>query len=205
VTRTPSFDDLVGSDLPAEERERLERVHDLLLQAGPPPELTPRLEQGPTLAMTLARAKPRRQRRLALIAAALVILALAFVAGFVAGNNGDSLTGSHTLKLDGTARAPHALASLVLKNPDAAGNIPMKLSVTGLPKLPPHGYYEVFVTRNGKPWAPCGAFIVKSTGGAVSVSLNAPYDLEKGDGWIVTKQLPHVHEAGPVVLQPAET
>lgn len=203
MTRTPGFDDLVGTDLPPEERERLERVHDLLVAAGPPAELTPELERGPTLAMTLARSKRRRgQRRIALLAAAFVILALAFVAGFVAGNNGDTLTGSHTLKLEGTSQAPRALASLVIKNADTAGNIPMRLSVTGLPKLPERGYYEVFVTRNGKPWAPCGAFIVKSPSGAVSVELNAPYDLRKGDGWVVTKQLPGKRDAGPVVLQP---
>jgi hypothetical protein len=205
VTRTPGFDDLVGSDLPGEERERLERVHELLVQAGPPPELTPELEHGPTLAMTLGRPKRHRQRRVALLAAALVVLALVFVAGFVAGNNGDSLTGTHTLKLHGTARAPDALASLVLKTTDPAGNTPMRLSVTGLPKLPAHGYYEVYITRHGKPWASCGVFVVKSESGAVSVDLNAPYSLEKGDGWVVTKQLPHAHEAGPIVLAPSET
>ena len=125
----------------------------------------------------------------------------AFVGGFIAGNSGDGLTGSHTLKLTGTKQAPGALASLVITNADAAGNWPMQLSVTGLPKLPTHGYYEVFVTRNGKPWAPCGVFIVKSATGAVSVRLNAPYEFRRGDGWVVTKQLPGHHEAGPVVLK----
>ena len=37
--RGPSFDDLVGDDLAPAERERLLRVHELLIQAGPPPEL----------------------------------------------------------------------------------------------------------------------------------------------------------------------
>ena len=31
--------------------------------------------------------------------------------------------------------------------------------------------------------------------------LNAPYELRRGDGWIVTKQLPGHHEPGPVVLK----
>jgi hypothetical protein len=203
MTRTPSFDDLIGGDVPPEERERLERVHDLLVSAGPPPELSPELERGPTLAMTLARSSRRRgHRRIALLAAALVILALAFVGGFVAGNSGDSLVGSHTLQLKGTPQAPGALASLVVKDPDAAGNWPMQLSVTGLPKLPVHGYYEVFVTRNGRPWAPCGVFVVKNPAGAVSVRLNAPYRLRRSDGWVVTKQLPGHHDPGPVVLKP---
>ena len=202
MTRTPSFDDLVGADVPLEERERLERVHELLVSAGPPAELPPELERGPTLAMTLARSRRRGHRRVALLAAAIVSLALAFISGFVAGNSGDSLTGSHTLKLAGTRQAPGALASLQITNADAAGNWPMQLSATGLPKLPPHGYYEVYVTRNGKPWAPCGVFVVKSATAAVSVRLNAPYELRRGDGWVVTKQLPGHHEAGPVVLKP---
>jgi hypothetical protein len=33
------------------------------------------------------------------------------------------------------------------------------------------------------------------------VQLNAPYDLHRGDGWVVTKQLPGKREAGPIVLQ----
>ena len=203
MTEPPRLDDLVGSDIPAEERERLERVHELLVAAGPPAELAPEFERGPTLAMTLARSSRRRgHRRVALLAAAIVILLLAFIGGFVVGNSGDGLTGSHTLKLTGTKQAPGALASLVITNADAAGNWPMQLSVTGLPKLPTPGYYEVFVTRNGKPWAPCGVFIVKSATGAVSVRLNAPYELRRGDGWVVTKQLPGHHEAGPVVLKP---
>ena len=70
MMRGPDFDELAG-EVPAEERERLLRVHEMLVQAGPPPEIPPELE-GPTLAMTLG--KPKRshrqmQRRLALLAA----------------------------------------------------------------------------------------------------------------------------------------
>lgn len=202
MTMPPSFDDILGDDLSPEERERLARVHELLVTAGPPPELSPALERGPTLAMTLGRHPRRIQRRVALLAAALVLVGLVFIGGFIAGNSNVSLAGSHTLKLAGTSQAPEAQASLVIKNADAAGNLPMELSATGLPKLPVHGYYEVFLTRNGRPWAPCGVFIVKGTGSAVSVRLNAPYEVERGDSWVVTKQLPGHHEAGPVVLQP---
>ena len=164
MTRTPDFDDLVGSDLGREERERLEHVHNLLVIAGPPAELAPELESGPTLAMTLGKA-PRRHvgRRVALLAAAVMVLLLVFLG--------------------------------------PAGNWPMSLTATGLPELPEHGYYEVFLTRGGKIWAPCGTFRVESATGGVSVRLNAPYDLRKGDGWVVTRQLPGHHEAGPVVLK----
>jgi hypothetical protein len=197
----PRFEDIVDEDLSPGERERLERVHDLLVAAGPPAELPPHLERGPTLAMTLAR-KRRGQRRLALLAAAIALLAVVFVAGFAVGNNGDGLVGTHTLKLVGTKQASGALASLAIQNVDDAGNWPMKLSVTGLPKLPEHGYYEVYLTRKGKPFAPCGVFVVAGKAGAVSVHLNAPYHVRKGDSWVVTKQLPGNDGVGPVVLHP---
>ena len=202
MTRTPNFDELVGADVAPGERERLEHVHDLLVLAGPPAELAPELERGPTLAMTLGRARNRHVvRRLALLAAAVMVLLLVFLGGYVTGNHGGGgLSGGHTLKLVGTPQAPAALASLHVAAQDAAGNWPMTISATGLAKLPPHGYYEVFLTRNGKIWAPCGTFRVASATTAVSVKLNAPYDLRKGDGWVVTRQLPGHHEAGPVVL-----
>lgn len=203
MTRTPDFDELVGTDLDREEHERLGRVHDLLVVAGPPPELTPELERGPTLAMTLGRSSRRRvERRVALLAAALAILALAFLGGYLAGHgNAGSLTGARKLDLVGVGQARGAQALLSVHDADAAGNWPMTLSVTGLPKLPPHGYYAVFLTRNGKIYAPCGTFLVKSPAAAVVVQLNAPYELRRGDGWVVTQQLPGRHEAGLVVLK----
>jgi hypothetical protein len=90
----------------------------------------------------------------------------------------------------------------VIQNVDEAGNWPMRLSVTGLPKLPEHGYYEVYLTRKGKPFAPCGVFVVAGKAGAISVHLNAPYKVRTGDSWVVTKQLPGNDGVGPVVLHP---
>jgi hypothetical protein len=202
MTRTPDFEDIVGADVGREERERLARVHELLVVAGPPPELPPELELGPTLGMTLAgrRSHRRGYRRIALLAAAFMVLLLAFLAGYIAANSG-SAGGGRTLRLVGTAQAPHALAALHVDPVDTAGNWPMTISATGLPKLPKRSYYEVFLTRNGKIYAPCGSFLVKSASGAVSVKLNAPYDLRSGDGWVVTKQLAGDHAAGPIVLK----
>jgi hypothetical protein len=198
----PRFEDIVDEELSPGERERLERVHDLLVMAGPPAELPPQLERGPTLAMTLTGKKRGGQRRVALLAAAVALLAVVFVAGFAVGNSGHGLTGTHTLKLIGTHQASGALASLEIQNSDEAGNWPMTLSVTGLPKLPEHGYYEVYLTRKGKPFAPCGVFIVGNKDGAVSVHLNAPYHVRTGDSWVVTRQLPGNDGVGPVVLHP---
>ena len=162
---TPRFDELVGPEVEGAERERLEHVHDLLVQAGPPPEIAPGLEGGPTLGTTLGRPRRVRVRRGAmLLAAAVAALALAFVGGYLAGNGGKSASG-HVLHLSGTAAAPHALASLQVEPKDAAGNWPMKLTVEGLPVLPHGSYYEMYLVRNGKPWGSCGTFDVATQAG----------------------------------------
>jgi hypothetical protein len=203
MTPNPDFDELVGPDVEPGERERLRRVHELLLQAGPPPELSPELEAGPTLAMTLRGRERRVHGRAMLLAAAVAVLALAFLGGYLAGNRGGETAGARTLSLVGTSLDPSALASLRIDPVDGAGNWPMRLNVTGLPRLPFHGYYAVFLVRNGKIYAPCGTFLAAGTTGGTSVTLNAPYRIQHGDTWVVTRQLPGHREPGPVVLKPA--
>ena len=194
----PDFDDLIDDDVRGAERERLERVHELLVAAGPPAELPPHLEN-PTLAMTLARRPGRGRRRVALIAAIAAVLVLAFVLGYLAGNRGGGLASQTSLRMTGTKAAPNALASLRILPVDSSGNWPMRLSATGLPKLGHKWYYEVFLVRDGKIYAPCGSFV--STG-TVDVTLNAPYRLKPHDTWVVTKQERGDRTAGTVVLRP---
>jgi hypothetical protein len=201
--RGPDFEDLVGPEVGGAERDRLLRMHELILQAGPPPELPPRLEAGPTLAMTTGRkTKPRRQRW-ALLAAAIAVLVLAFAGGFLAGHGKNSSTASPvaTLKLQGTKAAPQAQAALDVL-PRQGGNWPMTLAVTGLPRLPHNSYYEVYLVRTGKPWASCGTFVVSKSSEATKVTLNAPYRLHRGDSWVVTRQPPGTNAPGTTVLQP---
>ncbi|HET8893534.1 MAG TPA: hypothetical protein VFM96_05505 [Gaiellaceae bacterium] len=203
MTHTPDFDELVGLDLEPDERDRLQRVHALLIAAGPPAELSPELEAGPTLALTLSRKRRanRAYRRGLLLAAAICILALAFLGGYLAANGGSS-SDWKTLSLAGTPSAPGALASLRIEPADSAGNWPMQLTVTGLPKLPAYAYYEVYLMRNGKPYAPCGTFVVDGRSRATSVSLNAPYRLTHGDTWIVTEKLRGKPEPGVTMMTP---
>ena len=199
--RPPEFEDIV--DVDDVERERLRRVHDLLVAAGPPPELTPELAAGPTLRMTLGQRTGRRfmQRRVALLAAAFVVLALTFLVGYISGNTSVTAHGS-LMQLAGTAAAPRAQASLRLDDVDQQGNYPMELAAVGLPKLEAKGYYEVFLVRRGKIVGPCGSFVVSKSKQPVSVNLTAPYAVRSGDGWIVTKQTWGDTKAGPVVLRP---
>ena len=55
-------------------------MHELVLEAGPPPELTPEIEAGPTLDMTLGRvrrlATSRRRTFIPAIAAAVLLAAI---------------------------------------------------------------------------------------------------------------------------------
>ena len=69
-------------------------------------------------------------------------------------------------------------------------------------KLPKGGYYVLYLTKHGKPVAPCGGFLTNGKGATV-VWMNAPYDFRRFDrgGWVVTKQLPgHFKHPGPVVM-----
>ena len=189
TSRPPDFHDLVGEDLPAAERERLGGVHDLLVAAGPPPELSPALERAPSVGGTVRFLPRRRRGALLLLAAALA--AAAFGGGFLTGavtRGGGAKSAVAVIPMHGTRAAPNALASISLQDVDEAGNWPMRFTVQGLPKLSRGGYYELYLTRHGRIAAACGTFNVH--GGRTTVSLNAPYKLRGFDGWVVTRHLP---------------
>jgi hypothetical protein len=194
MTRTPDFDDLVGGDVPAEERARLERVHELLIEAGPPPELSPELEAVPwpddALAPLWGRRRVARPRRPLLLAAAL---ATAAVVGFLVGeattSNSNGIPVRQTVRLHATALGRGALATLDLGKRDSRGNWPMVLHVRGLPRLKGNGYYDLYLTRGGEPLVSCGTFNVNGT---TTVRLSAAYNLEAFDknGWVIVRKTP---------------
>ena len=210
MNRDPSLDELIGADVSGAERERLQNVHELLLQAGPPPEVPPEIAAGPTLAMTLGRPRRAVKPRALLLLAATVAIAIVFFAGYIAANNGGGTSATRNLvpvkelALKGTSAAPGAEASLrIWRAKD--GNWPMTLAVAGLPKLPANSYYEVYLVRDGRPWGSCGTFRVSRSGAAVTVTLNAPYSLRRGDSWLVTRPGAGGTEPGKTVLQPVTT
>jgi hypothetical protein len=203
VNREPTLDELIGADTTGAERQRLQHVHELLLEAGPPPEVSPELEQGPNLKMTVGkRRRVVRQRALLLLAASLAVL-LVFLGGYAVGNQKGSTKSATavSLKLMGTSAVPNAQASLEVWHRHA-GNWPMTLTAVGLPKLAPHRYYEVYLIRDGKLSGSCGTFRVTNSRRAVTVTLNSPYTLEKGDSWVVTRPGPGGAEPGTTVLRP---
>ncbi len=168
------LNDILGDDLEPGERERLERVHALLAQAGPPPELSPALEHAPEPPVADVVPFPRRYRYTAVAAAVAAACAL-FGLGYVVGGDG----GTEPLKTISMSGASQATAELDVFEKDAAGNWPMELRVNGLQP----GRYELWLTRGGKLAEPCGAFAVAA--GETTVPLNAPYVLRDFDGWVV--------------------
>ncbi|MFL6011534.1 MAG: hypothetical protein ACJ734_07060 [Gaiellaceae bacterium] len=210
MTRRPDFDDLVGRDAPADERDRLRRVHELLIEAGPPEELSPEMESVPwpedALAPLFGRRREGKKRRPMLLAATI---ATALVAGFLLGqatttSSTTSIDARETVKLQGTSLAPNALATLKLGHPDAAGNWPMVLEVSGLPKLKRGGYYDLYLTKDGRPIVSCGTV---NTRGTTVVRLSAAYALEKFDknGWVIVRKIPPNFQRQDVVLTAAAT
>ena len=203
MNREPSLEDLIGADMSGEERERLRQVHGMLLEAGPPPELSPKLEEGPTLGMTLQRKRALKRRAMLLLAATLAVVGV-FLGGYAVANRGGSgPTPVLSQALKGTALAPQAQGTLEVWDL-RDGNWPMTLSVVGLKQLAPHRYYEVYLLRHGKPWGSCGTFRVEGPStGVVTVTLTAPYTLKKGDSWVVTEPGAGGTEPGKAVLRPA--
>ncbi|HSC91898.1 MAG TPA: anti-sigma factor [Gaiellaceae bacterium] len=183
----PDFDALV-EDVGGEQRDRLREVHELLLAAGPPPELPPSLEHAPGSAPRPAvRLMPRRRLGAALVLAAALALA-AFGSGYLVAARSGPDAGFHedfALSMRGTGAAPEAAASLLVGEIDSAGNWPMEMTVHGLPELPSGQRYELLLTRGGRPAASCGTFVVHGT---TVVFLNAPYRLRRYDGWVVTRE-----------------
>jgi hypothetical protein len=92
------------------------------------------------------------------------------------------------VRLAGTSLAPNATAKLELGKSDSHGNWPMVLHVKGLERLPKGGYYDLYLTKGGKPVVLCGTFNV--AGQQAVIRMSAAYDLSHFDrnGWVVTRQ-----------------
>jgi hypothetical protein len=195
------FNDIVDTEgLDPSEEARLRRVHELLVQAGPPPDLPPALEHpheptdGEIKQFPLL---PRRRWAVAaVIAAALCVIA--FGGGYLTGHAKSKATAFKTARLV-PMHGKTALAVIRIGNHDKAGNLPMEFEVTGLAQQHDSGaYYELWLSRNGKPTAPCGSFRVNER--TTTVRLTVPYKATNFDGWVVTRQPAHDHAPGPVVM-----
>jgi hypothetical protein len=196
VTRGPDFNELLGGVDDPEERERLKRVHELLVEAGPPPELTAELATPPpAAARDMPWQRPRRLRpRTVLLAGALVT---AFLVGYLAaapesdqrGGPAAGLRIARTIQLEGEGDASGAVGIGVR---DQKGNWPMVVSVWGLEHLSGGDYYTLALTKNGKPLVTCGTFNV--SGDQTTVRMTAAYNLKGFDGWVVLRYDAKTHD-----------
>jgi hypothetical protein len=200
------FEELIGEELAPEERERLRRAHDLLIAAGPPPELPPSLaEPGAVEAEPTPFFNRRRNATLLVLAAALG--ALAFGIGYLTGgrsDNSDSFAAKKTIVMHGTTTAPPgAIASIALGERDDAGNWQMLVRASNLAKLKPGRYYTLWLTRKGRAVAPCGSFVVSGGDATTEARFTVAYKRKNFDGWVLTEQARGDRTAGPVLLRTA--
>jgi hypothetical protein len=175
------FDDLVGGIADPEERERLRRVHELLLSVEAPPEL-PAPAEAPVVVL------PQRRRYAAALIAAALAAAL-FGAGYLTGGRSDDVVAERVIPMAGVNDGRGASASIELLPQDAEenGNWPMWVRVRGLePSEDRADYYELWLTRDGKLVDSCGRFTVHA--GLTTVRLSVPYALRRYDGWVVTRR-----------------
>jgi hypothetical protein len=180
---SPDFRELVGEEGSPEELERLRRTHDLLVAAGPPPELSPDLVGPPeTPSSAEVSLLPRRHRLSAWLVAAAIV-AVFFGIGYLVGNRGSEMPTQRLVVMQGVGTLASAKASIRVGAEDGHGNWPLVLSVDGLRKLSEGSWYELYITRGGKLSESCGTF---NTGaGSTTVRFSVPYSLNDV-GWAVT-------------------
>ena len=198
MSRNPDFRELIGNDLEPAERERLERVHDMLIAAGPPPELPQELADPPRPEGKLVELARRRFRTGLVLAAAIVIAV--FAVGYLLGARGEeSTSGSFTaVKTAVLGKSASRLAVVRIGEVDENGNRPMDVTVDGLDRLSGGDYYTLFMTRNGKPVVTCGTSNVREDG-VTTVRLTSAYDLERFDGVMLSKYSAKEHESTPLL------
>ena len=199
MSDAPEFRDLVGEDLPPDERARRERVHEMLIEAGPPPELPPELEEPPDGRAAVRELEPTglpRRRVGAALALAAAIALIAFLGGYLVGykHTSNSFESVRTVAL----RNSQGQAVVRFGARDANGNTPMLVKVEGLKKLPARDYYVLYMTKDGKPVVVCGSFNVR---GPQSTTLRFPvaYDPSNFDGLELERWDHNDRKAVPVV------
>ncbi|HEU6444845.1 MAG TPA: hypothetical protein VFL61_07310 [Gaiellaceae bacterium] len=213
MTRPPDFDELMEGVESPEERDRLRRVHDLLVTAGPPPELSPALAGAPAAPVEedepdTSWLPPRRLGAAILVGAGL--LGAAFGAGYIAGDRGSDEAPAaapadqpeQVIALRPPDQNNTAGASISLGQKGADGNWPMDLTVRGLDQLESGDYYTLALTKNGKPVVTCGTFNVAPTG-TTTIRMVAAYDLDNFDGWAITRYDQQSHRATVVMTEAA--
>ena len=194
----PNLDELLEGIEDPRERDRLRRMHDVLVATGPPPELSPVLAGAPAAPAAedeepdTSWMPPRRLGAVLLVGAGL--LGAAFGVGYIAGEGGEDSPPAaappeqpaRVIALRPSDQNNTAGASIRLGRKRAEGNWPMVVTVRGLDHLARGDYYTLVLTRNGKPVVTCGTFNVAQEG-TTTFRMIAAYDLDRFDGWAITE------------------
>mgnify|MGYP003693713787 CR=1 FL=1 len=164
VRREPDFDQLIGSDVPAEERERASACPRSPRARGPAARAvagagsgavarrvaaTSHQARSPQAAPDRRRDRDSGRRRV-----------------HPRPGDGSELDVSEHRTRRATGRnesRPQCDGILQLGKADADGNWPMDLHIKGLDRLPKGGYYDLYLTKGGKPVVLCSTF--NSNGG----------------------------------------
>lgn len=192
--RRPDLRDLLPDDVGADELARLSRIHDLLLQAGPPADLTATLAAGPGTGAGGARgsrvaslaAYRRRTMLLVAAAAAAAVFGIGFGSGFLSRDTGFKAAFG-PVPMVGAGPTRDAIAQIWIGPKDAALNWPSLMKVRGLPELGKTGHYALYLTdeKTGKRVLLCSAFAVHR--GVTTVTFNFPGPV-KGAGWVIVPE-----------------
>ena len=174
---SPDFDELVGNDLEPDERARLERVHELLVAAGPPPEpLEAPVELRPAGDAARCSRSPRHSRS----------------------PRSRSAPRSSTDRAGAASTSPRrwpgprpqsdATASLAVFELDDAGNWPMELTVVRAAAGAERPPVRALAHARRRARGPVRRLRHERRGGAASVPMNAPYRFDEFDGWVIVEE-----------------
>jgi hypothetical protein len=198
------FDELVDHPaLTPEERARLRRVHDLLLEVGPPPAAP--LDLRPPAGEARVIPLRRRNRGLLLIAAALA-LAVAGGAGYLLGERTASEEAAGTITateattvvetvtsvpeqpqgqlvtMRGVGATSGASATVEILPRARSGDYPVRIRLRGLPE---RETFELWVYDDGELDELCGSFTTEH--GVTDTVIAVPYEMKTRDDWVVVR------------------
>ncbi len=194
MTRAPDFDELMEGVESEDERDRLRRVHELLVASGAPPELSAALaspQSPPAEEDTQDEWLPKRRLGAGLLVG-FAALAAAFGIGYAVGNDPEAEPSAapsaptRVISLRPSDQNNTAGASIHLGRKGSDGNWPMVITVRGLDHLTGGDYYALALTKKGKPVVTCGTFNV-SPEDVTTIRMIAAYELKNFDGWAITQ------------------
>lgn len=185
----PDLRDLVGEDVTEEELRELRRIDELLRSVpGPPAEVPATLTRAVRVSTPTQPLWTRRRLSVAAALAAALAAASVGIGAWLGGNPG--FEANRVIEMEVTPDAPPGASGLIrLGSAGDDGNFTLELETTGLEELAPGGYYVLWLAEeDGDYGGPCGTF--RAGDDTTTVRMNASYQLDDFDEWVVTAVRP---------------